>query len=466
MLEEFDSTTWTLSTICALYSLYLDDNIAGMLFLILLIITTWIMNFTDSRPPFRQGAGSGIVCGALSIPVALASLNSKYFPTSLIICISITILFSVTRILIPTYDFKFSVAIPVIILFVSYYFLHLKLIYEFFSLFESIVVITCLLKYAPGSFTIGECIMVSTLSGVSVRSLFENTEGIERVRSSLLVFGIFSLIIALSTKKPISLIISAGPLPFIINNFSELLKFMTTIPHIILLVYVITTCLIFILGSMFWHGLQHFPQIIQRKYFHIMALMVFVPPAVLEPDWLRLAIAFAVWIFLTVESMRLTRFPFVAVMIETYVSDFIDDRDSGELVLTHLHLLLGCGLPVLCGTEKSIAQRAIHMCGISVLCIGDAAASVVGVKFGKHKWPGSKKSYEGTFGAFAGTFVFMLILIQLYGPDFSWETILSLFVASIIGALDEAFTSQIDNLTLPFIMIPFLSYMFSLLNLP
>ena len=189
-----------------------------------------------------------------------------------------------------------------------------------------------------------------------------------------------------------------------------------------------------------------------------MALLVFVPPVLIDPSFLKLCISGAIFIFLFIESFRVTKFPFISTIINNYVADFIDERDGGELVLTHLFLLLGLGLPVLITGSNSPGFIRVQICGISVLAIGDAAASVIGVNFGKHKWPGSKKSFEGTAGAFIGTWLCMLIIQQFGKVDFSFMDLISLAFPSLIAALDEAFTSQIDNLTLPFVMIPWICF--------
>jgi hypothetical protein len=44
---------------------------------------------------------------------------------------------------------------------------------------------------------------------------------------------------------------------------------------------------------------------------------------------------------------------------------------------------------------------------------------------------------------------------QLKEVDLSWKNMAAIAIPSLVGALDEAFTTQIDNLTLPFVMIPF-----------
>jgi dolichol kinase len=232
-------------------------------------------------------------------------------------------------------------------------------------------------------------------------------------------------------------------------------KFVFVVRRLVLIGYCGFTCACFIFLSVFWKGLSRFPQIIQRKFFHLMALFVFIPPVLLDDEFLGLAVCGAIFVFLFVEGLRITSFPGIGMLIERYVAGFVDERDSGGLILTHLFLLLGLGLPVVLAKGETSSGFLVQLCGLSVLAVGDAAASIVGVNFGRHRWPGTKKTWEGTAGAFIGTWVCLFLVQQLKEVDLSWQNIVALTIPSLIGALDEAFTTQIDNLTLPFVMIPF-----------
>lgn len=476
-LEFFDAFTWS---ICLFFSIMLrfrKDDYVDAGFLLLHFVLTWIHRCLNIRKNFRHGAGDGIVCGSLAIPAALGSLETNTFHICIIVSIIFDILFILNRNGVPTIEIKLSPVLSFIII-ISICKVYSILPYTTVNLmtfptisiisvsvFLSLFVLTILMKFAPSSFTIGECIMVSTLSSVPIFSIFKS-QGIQRFSSLYIISGIVCLTLSLLFRKPICIFIIIFPILFSILDLKEVISFIFNFDRIILVIYCGIVVSIFLIISVFWTGLERFPRIVQRKFFHLMALLVFVPPVLIDYRFLRLCISGAIFVFLFVESLRIVKFPYLYTIIQNYVEDFIDERDRGELILTHLFLLLGLGLPVLIARDDIPGGLAIHTCGISVLAVGDAVASIVGVNFGKHKWPGSKKSIEGTIGAFVGTFLTLLIIHQLEGAgldiDFSLETLFCLAIPSLFGALDEAFTSQIDNLTLPFVMIPPILFSYAL----
>jgi dolichol kinase len=313
------------------------------------------------------------------------------------------------------------------------------------------------MTYAPGSFTLGEFFIVATLSGLPLR--FAITEvGITRLCAVAILAGALCLSVSLVIKKPIIVLIFVVPFIFLYEDILDVVTFVLVPRRLVLIGYCASVCVLFVLLSVFWKGLSKFPQIIQRKFFHLMALFVFIPPVLLDCDFLRLAVCGAIFVFLFVESLRVTHFPYIGALIERYVADFVDERDSGGLILTHLFLLLGLGLPVVLSKNETRIGFLVQLCGLSVLAVGDAAASIIGVNFGRHRWPGTKKTLEGTFGALVGTWLCLFLVQQLKEVDLSWQNMVAILVPSLVGALDEAFTTQIDNLTLPFVMIPFVTF--------
>ena len=82
--------------------------------------------------------------------------------------------------------------------------------------------------------------------------------------------------------------------------------------------------------------------------------------------------------------------------------------------------------------------------GIISIGVGDAAASLVGQRFGKHRWPSSRKTIEGTLGAvtFQLLGIFILQIIHVPGSSLSAITVISVILISCL----EAFSGHIDNL--------------------
>ena len=82
--------------------------------------------------------------------------------------------------------------------------------------------------------------------------------------------------------------------------------------------------------------------------------------------------------------------------------------------------------------------------GIISIGVGDAAASLVGQRIGKHRWPNSKKTIEGTLGAITFQLIMILILqtLRVPGSSISGVTMISVILVSCL----EAFSGHIDNL--------------------
>ena len=96
-----------------------------------------------------------------------------------------------------------------------------------------------------------------------------------------------------------------------------------------------------------------------------------------------------------------------------------------------------------------IAATAIFMWGI-----GDAAAALVGVSFGKHKvhlkLADGKKSWEGTAAMFLVSLICGLAVF-LFHDQFPLSTaFLPIFTRSAVGAMTELFSpSEYDTVTVP-----------------
>jgi dolichol kinase len=449
-MDVCDAVTWTLGSATAAichFSAHFDYTRDYCL--LMLIGFSWLLTATNDRPKFRHGAGNGIVCGLLAVSSALLSIDSPLFATAVTHSLVLALVFLLSPSTVPTLDWKVCLLAYTAVVGALSYFLSLTWWIEGLSVAVGLFTLTALMVHAPSAFTLGEFLLVSTLSSLPLKVALTG-DMIGRFAAVGAVAGIICLSLSLSLKQPVYVFMSVVPFLFVVFDILPIAKFILS--HVVLICYCGVVCGVFIIISKFWQGLRRFPQIIQRKFFHLMALLVFVPPLVRGSGFLRLAICGAVFVFLAVESLRITRFPVVGSTIEAYVSGFIDDRDSGGLILTHLFLLLGLGLPVVLAPDK---LHTVQSCGVAVLAVGDAMASIIGVNFGRHKWPGSKKSLEGTAGAFFGTWGCLVAIQQLIEVDLSWRTWARLAVLAAVGALDEAFTSQIDNLTLPFVMIPF-----------
>ncbi|XP_077334698.1 dolichol kinase [Lithobates pipiens] len=198
------------------------------------------------------------------------------------------------------------------------------------------------------------------------------------------------------------------------------------------------------------------PQVstITRKYFHFLAVVVYVPGVMYDRSLLYVAAVVCLAVFVLLEYVRFFHIKPLGQTLRTLLTLFLDERDSGPLILSHIYLLLGISLPVwlfprLCATSLSGPSTLLPYCGILAVGVGDTIASVCGSSMGEIKWPGTKKTFEGTImSIFAQIIAVALILV--FDSSVNINTGYVWLVGSItLVSLLEGFTTQIDNLILP-----------------
>jgi dolichol kinase len=96
--------------------------------------------------------------------------------------------------------------------------------------------------------------------------------------------------------------------------------------------------------------------------------------------------------------------------------------------------------------------------GLMTVGIGDSFASLVGSKFGRLKYPFSKKSFEGTLALVFSQLVVYYVLSGCFGVFqlFEWLNFLFVAISLLASAFIEAFCVDNDNLVLPIVVYPFL----------
>eukprot|EP01132_Coremiostelium_polycephalum_P000419 gene419-531_t len=205
---------------------------------------------------------------------------------------------------------------------------------------------------------------------------------------------------------------------------------------------------------------SNLPQIISRKYFHILAILMFTPPILFnQKGFMTLSFSVAISALVLLELVKYARAPPLAHYIRLYMDRFIDHRDSGIIVLTHIYLLLGCSIPVF---FSYISDQIVHpqqqhttihflsaFSGLLTIGVGDTMASYVGVKIGRTKWFGTSKSLEGTIAGALSSFLIAILLFQYHSTQLIWSEILKILFSCLLSSIFEASTYQIDNLVLP-----------------
>ena len=194
---------------------------------------------------------------------------------------------------------------------------------------------------------------------------------------------------------------------------------------------------------------------------------------------MALSYAVALCVLLLLETTRTTVLSnntrLADISINAFYEAFLDEKDvtdssghgrqPGVFVVTHLAMLFGCAFPLWVnevltkvigsGCVSGRVFSLLPFMGIIVLGVGDAVGAVVGIYFGLHKWPGTKRTVEGSLGMFV-SMVLCSVAILYLDPASGTSTLhgaalVGLYVSPQLMTLSilEAFTSQIDNLCLP-----------------
>lgn len=194
------------------------------------------------------------------------------------------------------------------------------------------------------------------------------------------------------------------------------------------------------------------PLIITRKLYHLLALAMFAPAIVSAPTFLAFSFGIAMALLFFIELIRICRVPPFGNWIHVFLRSYTDSRDEGTTILTHIYLLLGCALPLWLYADIPIfSSRAAQFAGLAILGAGDAAGAIIGSQVGKYSWPGGRKTLEGTIAAVCASLGLMGFLLSwaVAGCEHDVFNTLALVCATLLTCLLEAFTKQIDNLTLP-----------------
>ncbi|CAM0946961.1 unnamed protein product [Alopecurus aequalis] len=194
-------------------------------------------------------------------------------------------------------------------------------------------------------------------------------------------------------------------------------------------------------------------RILLRKYYHLVAVLIFSPAVIFQPAFLDLAFGAAFGVFLILEMIRVWEVYPLGRTVHKFMNAFTDHRDSEILIISHFSLLLGCALPKWMSSgfnDRPLAPFA----GILSLGIGDTMASMIGYKYGVLRWSKTgKKTIEGTAAGITSVLAACSILVSLlassgYILSQHW---LSLSVAVTLSLLLEAYTTQLDNAFIPLV---------------
>lgn len=212
----------------------------------------------------------------------------------------------------------------------------------------------------------------------------------------------------------------------------------------------------------------------RRKVFHGMMVAMLLPTIYVDPAFVALALVLVLSIFLLLDLLRASQLPPLSKPLAYFLTPYIDGRDlKGPVVISHIFLLIGCATPLwltLAGIERigarpwegwEVASRDVSMvAGVVCVGMGDAAASLIGRRYGRHKWPwAGGKSLEGSV-AFAIAVTLGLafgrawLSFGQWDDNGSWALTLAKAAVSACGAsLNEAvLTGGNDNVIVPVVL--------------
>lgn len=232
----------------------------------------------------------------------------------------------------------------------------------------------------------------------------------------------------------------------------------------------------------------------RRKVFHGMMVLMFLPTIYIDPNFCALALATVLAIFLLLDLFRASQLPPISRPLTYFLAPYVDGRDHrGPVIVSHIFLLVGCSIPLwlsLADLPRSssppgpwsgwdVMSRDTSMAS-GVICVGmgDAAASLIGRRFGRLKWFwGGGKSLEGsaafTVAVFIGLVVARAWLVVggwslstadsgTYGPgpgtgpgtvlEWTWIMLRALLAAAGTSITEAILTGCNDNVAVPVVL--------------
>jgi len=214
----------------------------------------------------------------------------------------------------------------------------------------------------------------------------------------------------------------------------------------------------------------------RRKVFHFMMVAMLLPATFVDPTFAAMALSLMLAIFLLLDLFRASQLPPLSKHLAYFLTPYVDGRDlKGPVVISHIFLLIGCAIPLWLSLGSlsrtgtgylegwEVPTREVSMVS-GVICVGmgDAAASLIGRRYGRRKWVwGGGKSIEGSV-AFATAVGLALVLAKAWlriggwpaNNDDSWfMAIGKAGVAAWIASLTEAvLTGGNDNVVVPVVL--------------
>lgn len=209
-------------------------------------------------------------------------------------------------------------------------------------------------------------------------------------------------------------------------------------------------------ASVAWWVARFYEMQLMRKFYHFIAVPLFLPSIMRDIEWIRFGMLGAMAGFVFLEAVRLNcPASWLARFLSPKMESFRNGLDGGKPVLSHIWLLLGCLLPIL-GSNGSnhLLVKLMALSGVLSLGIMDACAALGGKLVGGPHWPGSNKTYSGSLiGIVAMIAAQALIVTFWYRRVLAGLDWMIVIVSSVTCGIWEATSDQNDNITLPLVAL-------------
>ncbi|KAI8303659.1 Dolichol kinase sec59 [Colletotrichum sp. SAR11_240] len=216
----------------------------------------------------------------------------------------------------------------------------------------------------------------------------------------------------------------------------------------------------------------------RRKVFHFMMVGMFLPATFVDPVYAALALILVLAIFLILDLLRASQLPPLSRPIASFLTPYVDGRDhKGPVVISHIFLLIGCAIPLWLSlatlprsgsgylTGWEVPTREVSMvAGVICVGLGDAAASLIGRRFGHRKWVwGGGKSLEGSVAFAVAVFLGLMAAttwLRIGGwpvapeQQVAWPSSVrnAGFCASMASLTEAVLTGGNDNVIVPVVL--------------
>ena len=202
-------------------------------------------------------------------------------------------------------------------------------------------------------------------------------------------------------------------------------------------------CYGYILAMIVISGILPLPRNISRKFLHAMiGNLPFIMPFFTNTLFpFLVASPFIIVTFLAT--------PYSPIKIRDKLGKLGDLTEEGHSLGLVMYAISYSTLALFFGIKPYIVAA-----GILPMAYGDSSAALLGLYYGKHKYKFiESKSFEGSFGMFAGSFLSILISIiyfsKFYSLNFTNFIASALIIALMVTFVEAVSPKGIDNIAVP-----------------